>query len=521
MNNLKQILILVFLLFVSCGKNSSNSNTYTYNSVTLTGTISDASSGSSSLAISGSETDYLIMAQNQISNRIYLTQIESDGTFKFNSEGAIHTSIETVDHPSGHGDHFMFTLIKKDPLELKAIAFQEDSTSEGYSGIKIDTSLSESIQFAYSESDHKITVSETQLNSVNGISINKDFKVRLSNGKPVGIDDFGKSEISKTTDKSSSNILDPDQDGRPNIFDGMNDGANIDNLSEANKTEAATISDSIESSIMFMNLKIDYEDKDSFTVTDNAVIVLEVKPKSTASISSIRVAELNISSSGSIRLLHTNYKTAVIEKIPNGFTAIDTYPAENSNWSDNDYKLFKATNMTDEVVYTVLIKPKNNNFKPGDLILLEVNLTDGTKEFYFNSLNFKFQTIPTDQTNWTHGGSGSSNDPFKILDSGGRTFTWDNPLDETGIGLSGLSYKFEVFYYKETSGACSPNYEAEIINMVIISDRESGVTDKNDISESEIDQAGSTTKCIQLDIAGSYPYGDNAALKYFIERNSW
>ena len=239
MNNLKQILILVFLLFVSCGKNSSNSNTYTYNSVTLTGTISDASSGSSSLAISGSETDYLIMAQNQISNRIYLTQIESDGTFKFNSEGAIHTSIETVDHTSGHGDHFMFTLIKKDPLELKAIAFQEDSTSEGYSGIKIDTSLSESIQFAYSESDHKITVSETQLNSVNGISINKDFKVRLSNGKPVGIDDFGKSEISKTTDKSSSNILDPDQDGRPNIFDGMNDGANIDNLSEANKTVVA------------------------------------------------------------------------------------------------------------------------------------------------------------------------------------------------------------------------------------------------------------------------------------------
>ena len=57
--------------------------------------------------------------------------------------------------------------------------------------------------------------------------------------------------------------------------------------------------------------------------------------------------------------------------------------------------------------------------------------------------------------------------------------------------------------------------------MLIISDRESGTADKNDIFEAEIDAQGSDTKCIQVDIAGSYPYGDNSALKYYIKRTSW
>ena len=143
--------------------------------------------------------------------------------------------------------------------------------------------------------------------------------------------------------------MDPDQDGRPNIFDGMNNGQELDNLNVENKTEGATLTDSLESSIMFMNLKIDYEDSETYTVTDNAIVVLEVVPRSSSLISSIRIAELT-STSGTSRLIHTNYENSLIEQLPNGFTEVDTYPTEGTLWSANDYKLFKATNMEGETV---------------------------------------------------------------------------------------------------------------------------------------------------------------------------
>ena len=228
-----------------------------------------------------------------------------------------------------------------------------------------------------------------------------------------------------------------------------------------------------------------------------------------------------VSTSGTARLIHTNYQNSLIEQLPNGFTEVDAYPTEGTLWSASDYKLFKATNMEGATVYTTLIRPNNNDFEPGDLVLLEVNLTDGSKEYYFNSLNFKFQTIPIDTTSWTHSGDGSNGNPFNILDTGGRVFSWNNPSDETAGELTGLDYQFEIFYYKQNSeGNCDPHPDNQLGNMLIISDRESGTTDKNDISEAEIDAQGSDTKYIQVDIAGSYPYGDNSALKYYIKRQS-
>ena len=299
------------------------------------------------------------------------------------------------------------------------------------------------------EDKGKMELSESNINDISGVSINKDFKVRLSSESPVGLANFGKSASSKTSSTSSTNKLDPDQDGRPNIFDGMNDGDKLDNLVAETKTEAATLSDSIESSIMFMNLKIDYESSHNYTVKDDATVVLEVTPRSSASISSIRVAELTLPPASAVRFVHTNYKDSTMLDLPNGFTPIDTYPTKGSSWLSNDYKLFKASNMSGTTVYTAVIQPGNNNFSPGDLILLEVNLTDGSKEYYFNTINFKFQTIPSDKSSWTHGGNGSRSTPFNILDTGGRVFIWEDPKDETGTALPGLDYKFEVFYYSQ------------------------------------------------------------------------
>ena len=512
------ILLICIMHLSGCARHDS-SDTYTYSDLTLTGSISGLSSSNV-----GSESNYIILIQNQISNRVYMTPVDSNGSFKFNGDGAIHKAIQTVDHKDGYGDHFMIILLKKDPLEMTAVAYLPGSSSEGYSGLKIAQSLSSPIELSLNENKGKMELSETNLDNISGIEINKDFKVRLSNDAPVGQANFGKSNASKTSSTSSTNTLDPDQDGRPNIFDGMNDGAQLDNLVAETKTEAATLSDSIESSIMFMNLKINYDSTQNYKVKDYATVVLEVTPRSSASISSIRVAELTIPPASSVRFIHTNYKNATMFDLPNGFTALETYPAKNTAWSSNDYKLFKAKNMSDDTVYTAVIKPGNNDFSPGDLILLEVNLTDGSKEYYFNSINFKFETIPTDQSSWTYGGSGSESSPFNIDDIGGRVFAWSDPKDEMENALTGLDYKFEVFYYKANSGNCDPTFTYQIDTNFNISDRQSGVVDKNDISEAEIDRFSSgsdVTKCIQMDISGSYPYGDNSALKYYFKRTSW
>ena len=463
----------------------------------------------------------MIVIQNQVSNRIYISQIDDNGTFNFDENGSDNKFIEYVDDSNGYGSHFMAMLLTKSPLKVVATAYVENNSSEGFSGLEITNNIESGLNFVVNEDNHQMTISQESINALNGISYDEDFKVRLNSNKPVGADEFGKATIAEATSTSQLNKLDPDQDGRPNIFDGMNDGQELDNLNVENKTEGATLTDSLESSIMFMNLKIDYEDSATYTVTSNAIVVLEVVPRSSSSISSIRVAELT-STSGSSRLIHTNYQNSLIEQLPNGFTEVDAYPTEGTLWSANDYKLFKATNMEGSTVYTTLIRPNNNDFEPGDLVLLEVNLTDGSKEYYFNSINFKFQTIPVDTTTWTHGGDGSNGNPFNILDTGGRVFSWDNPDDETSGELTGLDYQFEIFYYKQNSeGNCDPHPDNQLGNMLIISDRESGTTDKNDISEAEIDAQGSDTKCIQVDIAGSYPYGDNSALKYYIKRQSW
>ena len=508
----KTILISMMAVWlIGCSSEVSDSG-YVYTPVTLKGSISGSSGGGSSLSIynlNSDVTNYMVVIQNQVSNRIYISQVDGNGEFSFDENGSDSKFIEYINDSNGYGSHFMAMLLTKSPLRVVATAYIENGSSEGFSGLKITDNIESDLNFSVDEDNSRMSMTQESINAIGGITYDENFKVRLSDNKPVGADEFGKAFISESETTSGINKLDPDEDGRPNIFDGMNDGSQLDNLDAENKTEGATLEDSLESSIMFMNLKIDYEYKDSFEVTDNAVVVLEVVPRSTSSISSIKVADLS-----GTRLIHTNYQNSLIEKIPNGFTEIDTYPNEDTSWSASDYKLFKATNNEGNTVYTTLIKPNNNNFEPGDLILLEVNLSDGSKEYYFNSINFKFQTIPQNNTSF-EGGDGSTGNPLLIQPTGDKEFSWDNPDDEDSGELLGLSYQFEIFYYENS---CNNN---QLGNMVVISDRESGVSGKNNVTNDEIDAQRPKSVCIQLDIAGSYPYGDNAALKYYIKRQDW
>ena len=124
------VLLLAIAYLIGCAK-SDSSDTYTYTDLTLTGSITGLSSSNV-----GSQSNYIVLIQNQISNRVYMTSVDSNGSFKFNGDGAIDKAIQTVDHKDGYGDHFMVVLLKKDPFEMKAVAYLPGSSSEGYSGLK-------------------------------------------------------------------------------------------------------------------------------------------------------------------------------------------------------------------------------------------------------------------------------------------------------------------------------------------------------------------------------------------------
>ena len=188
------VIVLTVFLLVACSSSSdessnSSDSAYTYSEVTLNGKINMLSgSGLTHQSLQ----DYIVLIQNQISNRVYLAQVGSDGTFNFDSSGSIHQSIHTVNHSSGYGDLFMAMLVKKDPLEMVAVAYLPDSSTEGFSGLKISESLTSALTFDLDPNSSSMKLSSSNLLTMNGVTINQEFKIRLSDNKPVGADDFGK-----------------------------------------------------------------------------------------------------------------------------------------------------------------------------------------------------------------------------------------------------------------------------------------------------------------------------------------
>jgi hypothetical protein len=503
--------VLMGSVFLGCSTRSSSSTGESYTTVTFKGAFS-GDAGPSGFSPQSADDGSIVVMQNQGSKRVYLAEVK-DNEFEFDGANGMNQSLHTLDSDTTHGTKFMAMLLNTD-LEVAAVAIKESDADNAHTGIVVSKDVTVAVTFDL-DAENKV-MKMTNLDDSEA-AIDTNYKVRLSESKPAGMNEkFGKTTGGEN--KPKVNPLDRDEDGRPDIFDGMNDGKVLDNTDITNKTEAKTSDDGgvVESSIMFMNLKKNIGDV--LSVTDDASVVLEVVPKEgkAGSIKEIKVAKM---SSGK-RLVHKNYEDAVIAEKPEGFSS-STYPdtmSGSKTWKSEDYKLYEATNIEGVTVFTVLIKPENNDFKPGDLIVLEVTTTSETTEYYFSTINFKFTDIPVDTSTWGAGGSGALGTPYKILDTGGRVFSWTNPVDEDGVEVSGMEYRFELFHYKAICADKTPG--DQIGNMVTIDDRETGVANKNDISESEID-AHATAQCLQVDITAHFPYGDNAAQILHIERQKW
>jgi hypothetical protein len=438
-----------------------------------------------------------VFLQNQNTKKFYTTDVASNGTFSFDVG---------VNEAESDGNVFHMGLLNKDSLSYLATGVETivTSSTSATTGVAISEAVSDLV-IDYNASKSFMSPSS----ALNKISFDSNYTTRVDSNVVLGVASNGKGTAANASSVSSVNKLDPDQDGVPNIFDSMDDGVNLDNTDSSTR-EAAVAGSSVASyASMFMNYKVEYTASQSATITDNAIVTIEVVASNPSSISSI-VADV----------VHTNYQSATFAQFPIGFTAIDSFPTQGTRWDSTGYKLYHAQNMDGDDIWTTFIYPNNNAFDVGDMIRLQATLTDGTIEYYLLSINFKFQDfqLSTDGTTWIHGGSGSKTDPFCILDTGGRVFDWVAPKDETGTDLAGVNYQLEFFFYEDTTPESVVHAGTTHVQDVGID------TYYTSITQALVDTyetSSPSPNILQVDIKSSYDYGDNSAILIYMARKKW
>ena len=484
---LKCLVLFVLVMLVGCG-NSDIDSSGELTSFNVSGSISGAVSG------------LQLLLQNQDTEAVYLATVEENGSF----------SVDVGTHAENDAGNVFFVSIISNNRYVGAVVDTYETA---------DTEVSTGISIASSETDLVIGFDANKgvgilSDNDNTITFNSTFKTRLSSEKPVGMGSVGKGALSKTTTLELGNKLDKDQDGVPNLFDAMDNGEDLDNTNITTSVAAIAGSAVVSQAIMFMNYKIDVGATDT-TMTNNANITIEVKANDASRITSI-VADS----------VHAHYASSTTTLLPIGFTAIDSFPSQGTLWSDTGNALYHAQNMAGEDIWTVFLKPNNNDFVAGDLIRLKATLTDGSEEYYWVTIHFKFEDsqLPVDFASWTDGGSGTTTDPYCILDTGGRVFNWAAPRDSSGGSLSGLDYAIELFYLENASPESVVHEGVAHVYDLGEDVTYSDGTGDNPLTQAHIDlyeSASPSPNLLQVDIKASYEYGDNTALKIYLARKKW
>ncbi len=497
-----------------CGSSRNNNDNTQTTTATVSGQLQIPYGGTSFSTKSSDPSNYILWIQNRGTGESFQADIHSDGTFELD--------IQRTDDIAA-GDNFIATLIQKEPLEFAGTILIQSTpfAATANTGIGIIGNLSNmSINFDPTTGRAVFTNPSQNAN----LEIKSGFNVNLdgAEGPPIGFGNQGKGADSVVGLKSDANIKDNDQDGIPDIFDAMNDGESLDNkvsysesaesLKIGPKFENFFIGSSVGQMIMFMNLKVDNEDRnDADLVTDNAIITIELHESGSDPITEVRAD-----------LLNTNWKSSKIEPLPGGFTDLATptsYPAQGSYWSSPNY-LYKARNQNNQTVWTTMIKPDNGTFRPGNLIRFKVTKSSGKVEYHWKTINFKFistvtvDSAPTVDTG-TIMGAGSRDSLYEISPASNLSISWSHPNDENGNPLTGLTYRIELFHYDAN------RHQVGIPQVLTVS----GIDPTSfTIPSANIDMYNSLSPnpaYIQADITASYPYGDNAASKIFIRRSNW
>ncbi|MEK7299248.1 MAG: hypothetical protein AAB066_05090 [Candidatus Margulisiibacteriota bacterium] len=453
----------------------------------VSGTTSFLGMGTSSATNfkTAAEGNFILWAQNQGTQRIYFAEIDSDGQFSLDVQ---------TDATVENGNTFFFGIIQKDPTLYSGPITMATSTASAVGGIVVSDNAT-NVAILFDGSIDRGVIS----NGGAAITGNATFKVRLvtNGGRPVGMGNFGKGTASMTTSLNTANMVDPDEDGLPDIFDAMNDGQRLDNT--VANSWMSQHSTNMAKVVMFMEIDMNTASENSFSVTNDAVVAVELRPNDASAISSMTAIRVNAS-----------YQNSRIHSLPASYNALETYPSPNTLWSSTSFRLYKAQNASGEVVWTVRLDPENNTFDTGDVILVEVTYTNGSKEYFWLQLNFKFSTMLNDTSLWLLG-SGSVEAPYRINIAGGIDFTYQAPRDENNNLLVDMDYAMRTRFYGTSN--------VQIGNQNMISIGEDILV--STLTQAQVDAATASPSYLEVDLMATYPYGDHAMTRIYVKRSNW
>lgn len=403
----------------------------------IQGQILTSAAAKARLRWSDTEPAYSVIVQSTDTLKTYTAQTDSTGEFQVNL-------------PEGTGNEtFTVHLITPEGKPAGPVILQSDST-QGSTGLVVDgTADLGTIDFPDDPAAAPITPGTDS--NVDSGAIDGDVVARLNDdGVPVGVPTYGRGSAAQGTASSGSKQRgDCDQDGLIDMIDADDDGdGTVDNFDPDADLDAG-IDDGLIVNF-FMNLKIDDVQATPYFSGDTAGIEASLKTNTVITFEVRANASLgkNIKS---CRIIAPPAPAPAY--LPSTTIATSNPPAA---WSSTSYALQPdGTNHFQEWVVP------NDFMNTGDTFTVEITFDDGTVGVYSRMINYVFKSIPKLINVGAPGALAPFNGPAKIQFDGSQdlTFEWAPPVDDFGMLIVGVPYRFEIFYY-DTSGNQINNIDA-------------------------------------------------------------
>ncbi|KAF0133689.1 MAG: hypothetical protein FD145_1148 [Candidatus Saganbacteria bacterium] len=416
------LLVVVCGIMLGCGQQiktpTATSSTTSAATITLSGSLGTgvvASGIKSKAAASG----YKVVAVDNGSGQTYSAATDSSGNFSLDIPSNISYEVSIIDSDSKYFG----------PIVMEG----NSASSEVVVGIiPIDNTNLGTI--TVDNSGKKYAKPNTGPSGI----INSSDKAAATGGTPKGTSAGGKTIQSGITNRTTG--ADLDKDGIPNIFDADDDNDGIRNGIVTNPFGPALSSSTVESVFLSSNIwtthGVSAEAKNDISMWVN-VYAKSGKLDEIQSVQCINVP--------------ASIKDIATIRVSSSIGNPSSYPAENSLWKNDSYRLHKTTTLTSNQ-WIVSITPKAI-MNIGDIFVIRVTYTNGGYEDFFISTSYVL-------TDWsrlqTYNGTtmptleGNSSTPLAVTTSS-VDVVFNKPKDEDGNTLKGLTYSISVGKCTNTS----------------------------------------------------------------------
>lgn len=423
-----RIALLSFLAATMTGCVPMDTTGATSPGSSITGTISAPQSARKLPRQMTARQGYRVVVQSAATMRTYTGDTDENGDF-------------TIDLPENEaGELMMMTVVQPDSRAAGLLLFNIFG-NEGFGGVEVngDVDLGQ-INFPDDPTSGPVMAGADA--DLSNATVADDVITRLNDdGVAVGVPSVGRGDAAMgdpTNDPRQQ--CDRDRDGLINIFDADDDGDGVIDEFDPDANVNPAEADGLVLNF-FMNLKISdqtaagaYFSGDTAAISDSlrtdTVITLEVMDNGTLTKNIAAVRVIGPPAPAPSYLPVTEVLGGAMPQL----------------WSASGY----ALNKEGPNHFQQFVVP-NDFLTPGDSFTVEVTFDDGSVGVYTRMIDYVFHSIPKIVKYGAPDDLQAYAGPETIRFDGSQDLVleWNPPVDERGMLLTGLDYRFEVFYYDE------------------------------------------------------------------------